>query len=104
LSWHDKLYTTLLGVLAFFIVMGFLTLLPLYTRAGSDEASRFALKLSMGIAGGYFFVCVAGLLIRIIAPAYRKFPTLGLNIILATYVPFGTALAIYGFMKVDKTP
>ena len=45
---------------------------------------------------------VAVLIIRIAFPSLRKWPTFALNIILALYFPIGTALAIYGFWKVDK--
>jgi Na+-driven multidrug efflux pump len=44
----------------------------------------------------------AVLLIRIATPAYRKWVTLALNIVMLFLFPIGTALAIYGFLKVDK--
>jgi hypothetical protein len=42
------------------------------------------------------------LLVRLVFPAYRRWPTVGLNVLLLLCFPLGTALAIYGFWKVDK--
>jgi hypothetical protein len=39
---------------------------------------------------------------RLAFPAQRRWPTLGLNIVLLLFIPFGTALAVYGLWKVDK--
>jgi uncharacterized membrane protein YqjE len=50
----------------------------------------------------YLLLLLVVLLVRLICPAYRRWPTLGVNILLLVFFPFGTALGIYGLWKVDK--
>jgi uncharacterized membrane protein YqjE len=56
----------------------------------------------IAMEGLFLAVTLAVLVIRIFFPAYRRWPTFGINIILLLWLPFGTALAVYGFLKVDK--
>src|SRR5688572_24563074 len=99
---HDHIYTTLLGVLGFFLIIGMITLYSIRQRPGATTESKTALGNVLLIDGCFLAAIMLVLLIRIVSPANRRWPTLGLNIILVLFVPIGTALAIYGFWKVDK--
>ena len=101
-STHDQIYTTLLGVLSFFLLMvivlqGFLMFDPLTT---SD--SRWGLLTLACLEGLYLLAIVGVMVIRIAFPLKRRWPTVGMNVVLLAAIPFGTALGIYGFWKVDK--
>ncbi|HEX4056029.1 MAG TPA: hypothetical protein VHX86_17330 [Tepidisphaeraceae bacterium] len=63
---------------------------------------RLIFLMTIAMEGLYFVAILAVLVIRIFYPAYRRWPTVAINIILILWPPFGTALAIYGFLKVDK--
>jgi hypothetical protein len=91
-----------LGVFAFFIVLGMASLVSMRLRRGADPDAKFVFLMTMFFEASYFVAIVSVLLIRLLASKYRRWPTLGLNIILLILIPFGTALAIYGFWKVDK--
>jgi hypothetical protein len=59
-------------------------------------------SMIIAMEGLFLAAILAVLVIRIFFPAHRRWPTFGINIILLLWLPFGTALAIYGFLKVDK--
>jgi hypothetical protein len=99
---HDHIYTTLLGVLAMLLVMAMLTLNAMRLGPAMDSAGRSILLVPLAVEGCYVAAIVVVLLIRIAFPASRRWPTLGLNIMLLLFIPIGTALAVYGFWKVDK--
>lgn len=99
---HDNVYTVLLGVPCIKAVFAILQIGSIRSRLPFNSTERDKLLGSMVIAGICFFLLLTILLIRLIFPAYRRWPTLGLNLILLPFIPFGTALAIYGFWKVDK--
>src|SRR4051812_46830929 len=99
---HDHVYTTILGVLAFFVVIGMVTLNALRNRPGIDPDAKAALLLPLSVEGCFLAAVVLILAIRLVFPPHRRWPTLGLNIALLLFFPLGTALGIYGLMKVDK--
>ena len=99
---HDHIYTTILAVLGFFLIIGMVSLASMRLRPGATIESKAALLRVLVIDGCFLAAIALVLLIRLVFPAYRRWPTLGLNIILVLFVPIGTALAIYGFWKVDK--
>ena len=100
---HDHLYTALLGVLAFMLLI-----LINEARWGmrmptTQQSGTNSVRMVVFVEGGCFIgamLCV--LLVRLFLPKYRRWPTFGLNIFLLLMVPLGTMLAIYGFWKVDK--
>jgi hypothetical protein len=101
-STHDQIYTTLLGVLGFFLLvgmvgLGFIAFFPTTTNDG-----RVGIMMVLATEGLFFVAILIVFLIRIIYPAHRRWPTVGMNIILLPIIPFGTALGVYGFWKVDK--
>jgi hypothetical protein len=99
-SRHDMIYTVLLAVLAFFYLITSLQLWFLRDRIQPEARTGIYMVLAMFIC--YLLAMLAILIIRIAAPSIRKWPTFTLNILLAPLFPAGTALAIYGFWKVDK--
>jgi hypothetical protein len=101
-SRHDNIYTVLLGVIALKTVFSIIQLGSLRSRSPFVANERVKLLWAIVVVGVWLLVVLAVLLIRIIFPAYRRWPTLGLNLIFLLLAPWGTALAIYGFWKVDK--
>ena len=99
---HDHIYTTLLGVLGFLMITAIVTLAMIRMMPTIPAESRTILLMPLATEGLFLAAIVLVLFIRLVFPAYRRWPTMGLNIILLLFVPFGTALAIYGFLKVDK--
>jgi hypothetical protein len=99
---HDHIYTTLLGVLTFLLLLSAVSLNTFLQRPNLPEHSKFVFRMSRNIQICYALACAAVLVIRLAAPTKRKWVTLALNIILLLCFPFGTALAIYGLFKADR--
>jgi hypothetical protein len=99
---HDYIYTTLLGVLGFFFLISIPTMYGLAHAPSTPPETRW---IFMGMAVTellYALAVVAVGVIRIWFPDHRRWPTVAVNVLLLLYFPLGTALAIYGFWKVDK--
>jgi uncharacterized membrane protein YqjE len=101
-STHDYVYTTLLGVCSFFVASGMISLAFIRLTPTMPSDARSIMLMTLCIEGVYFVAMIAVLLIRLVFPSHRRWPTLGLNIVLLLLVPFGTALGIYGLWKIDK--
>ena len=101
-STHDHVYTTLLGVLAFLLVLGIVSLLHVRHMSQLRGDPAEALLFPAAIEACYVVAILIGLVIRVVFPAYRRWPTIGLNIILLLCFPLGTALGFYGLRRVDK--
>jgi hypothetical protein len=101
-SAHDHIYSTLLGVLGFLFILGMVSLIAVRHMAQARGEPADALLIPIGTEGCLTAAIAVVLFIRVVFPAYRRWPTLGLNIILLVFVPVGTALGIYGLWKVDK--
>jgi hypothetical protein len=99
---HDKIYTMLLGVLGFLLAIAIVTLAVVRLQPTIPADSRNILLVPLFTEGLYLIAILIVFLIRLISPAHRRWPTLGLNILLLLVVPIGTALAVYGFLKIDK--
>lgn len=98
---HSRIYTALLGGLAFFAIatMGMFAIirsptLPLETR--------WRIQMIVAIYALLIAAMVATLVLRGVAPRAGRIATMALNIILLIVFPVGTALGIYGLLKVDK--
>ena len=99
---HDHIYTTLLAVFAFFLLIGVGSLIWIRTLPNPGGTDRSALLFPIIIESMYVVASIAIVIRRIAAPRVRRWPTFALNCILIPMIPLGTALAIYGFWKVDK--
>ncbi len=99
---HDAVYSSLLAAFAFFLLMGVGFMVWMMWLPTTPANTKPAFQLIVFTEAAYGAVSLLVLLIRILLPTYRRWPTFALNIILLVSIPFGTALAIYGFLKVDK--
>jgi len=63
---------------------------------------KATLLIPLAVEGCFLIAMVVVLVIRIGFPTCRRWPTLGLNIVLLIMFPVGTALGVFGLMKVDK--
>ena len=103
---HDRLYCTLLAVLAVYCLCG-MGLLIAFTAlpAEARPATRWPEWLFPVVAfinGAYFCATVLTLILRRTDPASGRRLTRALNIALLFGPPFGTALGLYGLAKVDR--
>jgi uncharacterized membrane protein YqjE len=73
-------------------------------RPGQPAETIWVMQMIFGIFVCFWLFVVGVLVIRIVLPAYRKWPTVALNVVMLMMIPFGTALGIYGLWKVDKSP
>jgi hypothetical protein len=64
--------------------------------------SRGTFQMIVGIYAVLLAAMVATLILRGVAPPAGRVATMALNIVLLIVFPFGTALGIYGLLKVDK--
>jgi uncharacterized membrane protein YqjE len=101
-STHDQIYTVLLGVVTFFCLIAVIEMGFLAHRPGQDPTSSWVFWMVCFIYMAFILFAGTVLLIRIVWPAYRKWATMAVNIVLLVVFPFGTALGIYGLWKVDK--
>jgi hypothetical protein len=101
---HNAIYSSLLGALAFLMLMSAGTCYSVMQMPTMPANGRWVFQMTIFIEVSYAAVSVLVLLIRLIFPSHRGWPTFALNIVLLTCFPLGTALAIYGFLKVDKPP
>ncbi len=99
---HDRIYTTILAAFSGFVLFGLISLTTLMNRPGIDERGRWALSLARNMEACFLVAALIILIVRIKFPEKRKWITLVFNIIMLAFFPFGTALSIYAFLKVDK--
>jgi hypothetical protein len=102
MSLHDKIYTAALAAVAFFSLIGIVSLWAITQMPAFSHESLWAIHMVILINACFFSFEVAILIVRIAFPKSRKWPTIALNIVLLLSFPLGTALSIYGFWKVDK--
>lgn len=108
-SKHDRIYAILLTLYAFCMVVGigsFHYMKVLLTVEKTTENAVFAGAITYVM---YTCGCIAAfafltLLLRYTIPRLGGVFTKALNILLLFGFPFGTALGIYGLMKVDRKP
>ena len=101
---HDRIYSALLGALLFFLLIPTLEMWFLSRRPGQPAETIWVMQLLFAIFLCFWLFVAGVLVIRIAFPAHRKWPTVALNIVMLMWIPFGTALGIYGLWKVDKSP
>ena len=102
-SSHDNIYTVLLGAVAFFVLIVLIDFLFIIRGRANGPDPIWPLQMVFFTYLAFFLFAAVVLLIRIVWPMHRKWVTLALNIVFLLLFPFGTALAVYGFWKVDKT-
>jgi len=99
---HNRIYTILLIVLAAFCGLGMISMIFTSRNPTIPAESRWVFQMMVGIYAVLVAGMVATLILRGTAPSAGRIATKALNIVLLIVFPFGTALGIYGLMKVDK--
>jgi hypothetical protein len=99
---HNRIYTTLLIVLAFLYVMSLITMISMTGSPTVKPESRWVFVMTAWIEGVFVAAIVVTLVLRGTAPGAGRIATKALNIVMLLLIPFGTALGIYGLWKVDK--
>jgi hypothetical protein len=101
-SRHDIIYTVLLGIVVIKSIFALLQVVSTRSRLPIVAKERAWLPETILFLSIWLFLLLAVLVIRLKFPPYRRWPTLLLNLIFLPFIPWGTALAVYGFWKVDK--
>src|SRR4030095_7919650 len=91
---HNRIYTTLLIVLAFLYVLSIITMASMAQSPTVTPESRWVFVMTAWIEAAYLAAMVATLILRGTAPAAGRIATKALNIIMLILLPFGTALGI----------
>lgn len=99
---HNRIYGALLMALALFLAMGMVSLFFVSRNPTFSPESRGVLEMIIGVYAVLMAAMVVTLILRGVAPRAGRIATMGLNIVLLIVFPFGTALGIYGLLKVDK--
>src|SRR4051794_35561392 len=99
---HNRIYTALLLAFALFCVLGMISLFVISRSPTMPPESRRSLQMIDGIYGVLVAAMAATLILRGVAPRAGRIATMALNVVLLIVFPFGTALGIYGLLKVDK--
>jgi hypothetical protein len=99
---HNRIYASLLIAVAFLCVAETLFLIRFSRRPSVSPDAAGIFQADAWLFGAYAAAIVLNLIIRLAAPRAGRVTTKALNFALLLLVPFGTALGIYGLMKVDK--
>ena len=102
MSRPNRTYTIVLIALAFFHLLGIINLLFMSHMPTLPERSRWVFQMTACVNAVFVVAMVATLILRGVSPAAGRIATKALNIVLLISIPFGTAVAIYGLMKVDR--
>lgn len=98
----NQQYSIAVAVYAGLCFMGIVSLTGFMDRPGMDAHGRWAIGLARNMNVCILLLCVAILLVRKTLPAQKKWLTQVFNVLLLLSFPIGTAIAIYGLLKVDK--
>ena len=99
---HNRIYMSLLLAAAFLCLAETLFLIRFSRRPSISPEAAGIFKAETWLFGAYAVAIVLTFIIRLTAPRAARVTTMALNIVLLILVPFGTAIGIYGLMKVDK--
>ena len=99
---HNRIYTILLIVLAFWEVLSIISVEFVSHSPTMEQQSRWAMQMVACLEAAFLVAMVTTLILRGVAPGAGRIATKALNIILLLLLPLGTALGIYGLLKVDK--
>jgi hypothetical protein len=99
---HNRIYTILLIVSAFLLLTSIITMLSMTRMPGIAPDAQWVFEMTACSEAAYLAAIVITLILRGKSPAAGRIATTALNIVLLVLFPLGTALGIYGLMKVDK--
>lgn len=99
---HSRIYEALLIayiMLQFFAIGTYGYVISMQETTSGTNVMWFLIY----ICGCTIIFCLTALILRHVRPVLGRLVTLGLNIFLLLFPPFGMAIAIYGLLKVDKS-
>ena len=99
---HNRIYTVLMIVQAVFLGFGMISTTFMLGNPAVSPESRRVFQMILSFYAVLIAAIIVTLILRRTAPSAGRIATMALNIILLLVFPFGTALGIYGLMKVDK--
>lgn len=99
---HDLIYTIILGLLVAFTALSIELDSGTINMPWLDHGVRHVMILSRDVQLFYLLICVAIVIARVFFPTRRKWATLLFNVLILTYVPYGTLLGVYGLRKIDQ--
>ena len=99
---HNRTYTALLIALTLFCMLGMISIAGVSRGPTMQPESRWAFQMIVQLYRVLVGAMVVTLILRWVSPRAGRIATLALNVILLLLFPFGTALGIYGLLKVDK--
>ena len=101
---HDQQYTWFLPLLAV-VTIYMINILRGELHEAAVTPERAARNRAVIPLWYCYVVLILGVFaIRIFRWRIRRRPTLFLNVVLLLFFPFGTALGVYGLLRVDKIP
>jgi hypothetical protein len=100
-SRHNRIYTALLIALALLFALSGVSIW-FVSRDPNVGDGVWVFHMVCCIYAVLIMAIIATLVLRAVAPGAGRIATMSLNIILLVIFPLGTALGIYGLLKVDK--
>ena len=99
---HNRIYTITLLVFCFFGVISALEMWMFRRMPGLNPTGKIVFGVTAMIYAVVTAAMAATVALRFWSPPAGRIATVAINVVLLIFFPFGTALAIYGFWKVDK--
>jgi hypothetical protein len=100
---HDRIYNGLLVALECLLLLSCASMTAMLQNPTIPAEGKTGFRISMYVNACFISFVAFTLAARFLfPPAARRAITMGLNIILLVLIPFGTAVGIYGLLKVDK--
>jgi hypothetical protein len=98
---HNRIYNVLLIVLAFFLSVSIITFVFVRRAPTTPPESQWAFAMAAYVNAALVTAIIATLILRAAAPRAGRIATTALNTVLLLVIPLGTAVGIYGLLKVD---
>ncbi len=98
----NRVYTIMLIVLLIFILLACGQMVLLRPRFATAPRGIVVLNFIEVMYGVYVIAIVLTLILRATRPRAGRVAAAALNIALLAMIPFGTVVAVYGLLKVDK--
>ena len=99
---HNRIYTSLLIALAIFYLIGSVSIWSISRKAATQPDADWLFPVIAGTYVVFVAAMITTVVLRFKAPVVARVVTMALNVVLLVLFPFGTALGIYGLLKVDK--
>lgn len=100
---HEVVYRILLGVFGGIVLASGLLTISILRRAQNPVPGWLIIYLAC-VYAGIALCSMAVLTVRMLWPGRFRWVTLAWNIVMLLFIPFGTALGIYGMIVLDRRP